>query len=245
MNQKSLSAITNMNENKEKTELVSMNNTSTNSNYYIPYGVSSIYGTVSPIEEETIYSQQKEEKEKMQKSGFDSLQKEIPTTINRTRNVGYFEKISYKQWIEDSGMAIELIENMRMPQRSTELSAGYDFYSAFDFTIPAMGSIVIPTGLRFLFTNPQFFLALYPRSGLGFKHRISLSNTVGIIDADYYYSDNEGHIMVKLFNPNDYDVNIEKGMAYCQGIFQLYGITCDDDIYEKSLRTGGFGSTSK
>lgn len=239
MNQKSLSAITNMNENKEKTELVSMNNTSTNPNYYIPYE------TVSSIEEETIYSQQKEEKEKMQKSGFDSLQKEIPTTINRTRNVGYFEKISYKQWIEDSGMDIELIENMRMPQRSTELSAGYDFYSAFDFTIPAMGSIVIPTGLRFLFTNPQFFLALYPRSGLGFKHRISLSNTVGIIDADYYYSDNEGHIMVKLFNPNDYDVNIEKGMAYCQGIFQLYGITCDDDIYEKSVRTGGFGSTSK
>ena len=238
MNQKSLSAITNMNENKEKTELVSMNNTSTNPNY-IPYV------TASPIGAKTIHSQQKEEIEKMQKSGFDSLQKEIPTTINRTRNVGYFEKISYKQWIKDSGMAIELIENMRMPQRSTELSAGYDFYSAFDFTIPAMGSIVIPTGLRFLFTNPQFFLALYPRSGLGFKHRISLSNTVGIIDADYYYSDNEGHIMVKLFNPNDYDVNIEKGMAYCQGIFQLYGITCDDDIYEKSVRNGGFGSTSK
>lgn len=238
MNQKSLSAITNMNENKEKTELVSMNNTSTNPNY-IPYV------TASPIGAKTIHSQQKEEIEKMQKSGFDSLQKETHTTINRTRNVGYFEKISYKQWIKDSGMAIEFIENMRMPQRSTELSAGYDFYSAFNFTIPAMGSIVIPTGLRFLFTNPQFFLALYPRSGLGFKHRISLSNTVGIIDADYYYSDNEGHIMVKLFNPNDYDVNIEKGMAYCQGIFQLYGITCDDDIYEKSVRTGGFGSTSK
>ena len=51
--------------------------------------------------------------------------------------------------------------------------------------------------------------------------------------------------MVKLFNPNDYDVNIKKGMAYCQGIFQLYGITCDDDIYEKNVRNGGFGSTSK
>ena len=234
MNQKSQSVITNMNENEEKTELVSMNNTSTNPNYYIPYG------TVSSIEEETIYSQQKEEKEKMQKSGFDSLQKEIPTTINRTRNVGYFEKISYKQWIEDSGMDIELIENMRMPQRSTELSAGYDFYSAFDFTIPAMGSIVIPTGLRFLFTNPQFFLALYPRSGLGFKH--GLLCHPGIIDTGY-----RGNLGIKIYKLTDQDYTVKKGDRIAQlVVYKNYPAEVSfGEIIETDRGNSGFGSSGR
>lgn len=159
--------------------------------------------------------------------------------------VAYFQKISFEQWEKDSEMDNVFLEEMKMPQRSTVLSAGYDFFAPYSFTIPSKGSYVVPTGLRVNFFDPNFFLALYPRSGMGFKHRISLSNTVGIIDADYFYSDNEGHIMVKLYNPNHYDIKIEKGDAYCQGIFQMFGLTCDDSDYEKKIRNGGFGSTSK
>lgn len=184
------------------------------------------------------------------KSGLGSLVKATETNEFEksvyTKNpvVAYFEKISFNQWIRDSGLATCFLEEMRMPQRSTEYSAGYDFFSAANFMISANSSFVVPTGIRVKFINPSFFLGLYPRSGLGFKHRISLSNTIGIIDYDYYFSDNEGHVMVKLYNPNDYDIKIQEGDAYCQGIFQLFGITRDDDMYEKKTRNGGFGSTS-
>ncbi len=86
-------------------------------------------------------------------------------------------------------------------------------------------------------------LMLYPRSGLGFKYRLQMNNTVGIIDSDYFYSDNEGHILMKLFNDGREGKTLElkAGMAVAQGIFMEYGITIDDDVEE--VRNGGFGST--
>ena len=88
-------------------------------------------------------------------------------------------------------------------------------------------------------------LKCYPRSGLGFKFRLQLNNTVGIIDSDYFYSDNEGHIFVKLTNASNEGkiVNVNEGVAFMQGIFVEYGITYDDDVEE--TRNGGFGSTTK
>ena len=86
-------------------------------------------------------------------------------------------------------------------------------------------------------------LMLYPRSGLGFKYRLQMNNTVGIIDSDYFYSDNEGHILMKLFNDGREGKTLElkAGMAVAQGIFMGYGITIGDDVEE--VRNGGFGST--
>ena len=91
----------------------------------------------------------------------------------------------------------------------------------------------------------DWVLKLYPRSGLGFKYRLQLNNTVGIIDSDYYYSDNEGHIFAKITNDSNENrtVNINAGEGFMQGIFIQYGITLDDDVTE--LRNGGFGSTTK
>ena len=88
-------------------------------------------------------------------------------------------------------------------------------------------------------------LCLYPRSGLGFKYRLQLNNTVGIIDSDYYYSDNEGHIFAKITNDSNENkvVTIQKGTGFMQGIFVEYGITIDDDT--TIVRNGGFGSTTK
>ena len=89
-----------------------------------------------------------------------------------------------------------------------------------------------------------WFLSLYPRSGLGFKYRLQLNNTVGIVDRDYAYSDNEGHIFIKMTNASNENkiIDIKKGEAFCQGIFMEYGITIDDDT--EGIRNGGFGSTS-
>ena len=88
-------------------------------------------------------------------------------------------------------------------------------------------------------------LKCYPRSGLGFKFRLQLNNTVGIIDSDYYDSDNEGHIFAKLTNDSNEGktVEVRTGDGFMQGIFVEYGITLDDDVTD--VRNGGFGSTTK
>ena len=104
--------------------------------------------------------------------------------------------------------------------------------------------IKIPTGIR-AYIEDGWVLKIYPRSGLGFKYRLQLNNTVGIIDSDYYNSDNEGHIFIKITNDSKEGktVSIKKGEAFAQGIFLEYGITYDDDTEE--IRNGGFGSTTK
>ena len=86
---------------------------------------------------------------------------------------------------------------------------------------------------------------IYPRSGLGFKFRLQLNNTVGVIDSDYFYSDNEGHIFIKITNDSNEGkiVEVKAGQGFAQGIFMQYGIVEDDDTVEE--RNGGFGSTTK
>ena len=93
--------------------------------------------------------------------------------------------------------------------------------------------------------DANWVLKCYPRSGLGFKYRLQLNNTVGIIDSDYYGSDNEGHIFAKLTNDGKEgkEVELKEGTGFMQGIFVEYGITVDDDVEE--VRNGGFGSTTK
>ncbi len=132
-----------------------------------------------------------------------------------------------------------------MPKRATSGSAGYDFYAPGYVTLKTGNSVLIPTGIRAKI-DEGWVLSVYPRSGLGFKHRVQLDNTVGIIDADYYGADNEGHIMIKLScdaHEVGHTVYIEKGDGFAQGIFTQFGITVDDAAGDK--RTGGFGSTDK
>ena len=88
-------------------------------------------------------------------------------------------------------------------------------------------------------------LVITPRSGLGFKYRIGLDNTIGIIDSDYYNSDNEGHIILKVTNNTleNKSLELEKNKGLCQGIFLEFGITTDD--FTTNKRNGGFGSTNK
>ncbi len=93
--------------------------------------------------------------------------------------------------------------------------------------------------------DEDWVFTLYPRSGLGFKYRLQMNNTVGIIDSDYYNSDNEGHIFIKMTNDTNEGktVEVSQGTGFAQGIFLEYGITVDDEA--DGVRNGGLGSTTR
>ena len=166
--------------------------------------------------------------------------------------VAKFEKVSKALFKEallaekkfDEAQIDEIYEAIKLPKRATAGSAGYDFYAPYAFTLNANETIKIPTGIRVQIEN-GYYLGLFPRSSLGFKYRMHLNNTVGIIDSDYYYSDNEGHIFIKITNDNNEgkSVHLKEGDGFAQGIFLPYGITVDDNT--EGVRNGGFGSTSK
>lgn len=166
--------------------------------------------------------------------------------------IAAFEKVNkgqfVKDWLDTFGgdevAAEQAYEGIRLPKRATKGSAGYDFYSPLNFVLHPGETIKIPTGIR-AFMREDYVLMVFPRSGLGFKFRLQLNNTVGIIDSDYYYSDNEGHIFIKLTNDSNEGktLALTEGNGFAQGIFLPFGITEDDDVTE--LRNGGFGSTTK
>lgn len=166
-------------------------------------------------------------------------------------NKAKFYKVSYEQFkhgMTEFNLDEQEIKNiyneLKLPKRATVGSAGYDFYTPVDITLKPGETIKIPSGIR-CEMNPSWVLMLFPRSGLGFKYRLQLNNTVGIIDSDYFYSDNEGHIFIKLTNDSNENkvLEVKKGQGIVQGIFMIYGVTEDDDVTD--LRNGGFGSTTK
>lgn len=167
--------------------------------------------------------------------------------------IAKFHKVSFEQflesWVDTFGeMSQEevqtIYDGIKLPKRATAGSAGYDFYAPKAIHMEPGQSVKVPTGIR-VEMEPNWVLKCYPRSGLGFKYRLQLNNTVGIIDSDYFYSDNEGHIFAKLTNDTNEGkvVDIPEGTGFMQGIFVEYGITVDDDV--TAVRNGGFGSTTK
>lgn len=169
------------------------------------------------------------------------------------KRIAKFHKVSFEQFYSGYQNCFGDIEEkecrriydcLKLPKRATSGSAGYDFYTPIDIIIEPSKTMMIPTGIR-VEMDEAWVLKLYPRSSLGFKYRLQLNNTVGIIDSDYFYSDNEGHIFAKLTNDSkeNKQVVLEKGNGFMQGIFIEYGICVDDETYEK--RNGGFGSTNR
>ena len=168
------------------------------------------------------------------------------------RIAGRFEKVSEEQFVKDWSETFgteteacrEIYRGVRLPVRATSGSAGYDFFSPAAFTLAPGESVKIPTGIRARM-GEEWVLACFPRSGLGFKYRLQLNNTVGIIDSDYYGSSNEGHIFAKLTNDSreGKTLVLSAGDGFMQGIFLPFGLTEDDAATQ--VRDGGFGSTSR
>lgn len=169
------------------------------------------------------------------------------------KKVGQFFKVSAEQYLKDTikyfpsyyreGDIIEVYDNIKLPRRATKGSAGYDFFLPDGLYLMPGESKKIPTGIR-VTMEENYVLQIYPRSSLGFKYRMQIDNTTGIIDSDYFYSKNEGHIWVKITNDSKEgkDLILEAGDAFVQGILMEYGITVDDEV--DIIRNGGIGSTN-
>lgn len=190
----------------------------------------------------------------------------------------YFKKVPFLEFltsmktnfptlgIEDE--IVDIYDKIIIPHRSTSGSAGYDFFAPFGFTLKRGESMVIPTGIACSMPINDVLL-ITPRSGHGFKYRLSICNTIGVIDSDYIGSDNYGHIMIKVcfdgvdkpsfnsFTKNENDeyhitinemlpgkeiFTINTGEAFAQGLIVKYEKTRDDFV--TAIRNGGFGSTN-
>ena len=154
------------------------------------------------------------------------------------RKAAKFEKVSFNTFKECGSR--EIYDSVKLPRRATAKSAGYDFFAPTKLTVAPHETVTVATGVRALMPD-DWCLMIFPRSGLGFKYKLRLNNTVGIIDADYSDSDNEGHIFIRMTNESDKQLVIEQGAAFAQGIFTRYLLTEDDDV--TATRNGGLGST--
>ena len=139
-------------------------------------------------------------------------------------------------------------KDIRLPKRSTKNSAGYDFEAGEDVLIPSthtngyVAPVLVKTGIK-AYMNDDEYLQLANRSSNPIKRGLIMSNSIGVVDQDYYNNpDNEGHIMFQFVNHSESDVIIRKGEKIGQGIFLKY-LKADDEETSSTTRSGGFGST--
>lgn len=155
-----------------------------------------------------------------------------------------FERISFEQFKKDVSDDKTIYDNMILPTRGTKKSAGYDIRSVEEYVLKPGESKAFTTGLK-VDMNEDEVLYLYTRSSMGYKYNVTLANSVGVIDSDFYNNeDNEGHFRVKLINLGDKDFVVHIGDRIAQGVFMKY-LTVDDEEEITSKRKGGIGSTNK
>ncbi len=180
------------------------------------------------------------------------MQAKCYTFFMKNQKIANFEKISLSQFKNDytklfnssvdANLIANVYNNICLPKRATNGSAGYDFYSTVSIELKPSETIKIPTGIRAQM-NEDYVLGIFPRSSLGMKFQMCLTNTVGIVDSDYYHADNEGHIIISIVNRGEKTLVINEGDRFVQGIFFQYGVAEEEEVTEK--RTGGFGSSGK
>ena len=135
--------------------------------------------------------------------------------------------------------------DIQLPIRKTQYSAGYDISAAESVVVLANSVTVISTGLKAYMGNDEY-LGIHIRSGLSIKNNLSLVNGQGIVDTDYYNNaENEGHILIAIYNHSEQNIDINKGTRIAQGIFYKYLLTDTDENDPFTTRMGGFGSTGK
>lgn len=189
------------------------------------------------------------------------------------KDVAIFKKVSKKQFGETyrtiypnfeftTEFMEKMYETVKVPIRKTPGSVGYDFVAPFTFTLYPGSKVWIPTGIRVEMLKEDWWLMVVPKSRTA-KHSIRISNTLGVVDADYYFADNEGHIMVTLEMPDTSairqcngracfgenilnftePVQYKAGDGIAQGIFVEAGFVANEDTTCMHRRTGGYGST--
>lgn len=181
--------------------------------------------------------------------------------------------INIKDIVDDTKRGFEVCSSgvefdFKLPTRGTLHSAGYDFYAPYDVVVPSLwkqvGKYLLHSLLHFSFNSykeairPTMVrtyikaymgndevLYIYNRSSSPIKKGLILSNSVGVVDSDFYNNeDNEGNIGVAFYNFYPFDVTIDKGERICQGVFSKF-LKADNDIVLNNTRSGGYGSTGK
>ena len=168
------------------------------------------------------------------------------------RKVAKFEKVSWGQFQKDyvdtfgEGKTInmddvrKIYDDIKLPCRKTRFSAGHDISIPFNITLPSKEKLMIPTGVRCKI-DTDYVMIIAPRSSLGIKKGLRISNTIPVIDSDYYDADNEGHIFVSVINDGKEPIKFKVGDNIVQALFVPYGIADDNVVIAE--RTGGIGST--
>lgn len=187
------------------------------------------------------------------------------------KDVAIFKKVSKKQFGETMRTMYpnfefttknmdQMYENIKIPTRATKGSVGYDFVTPFPFTLNSGSKVWIPTGIRVEILKEDWSLLIMPKSRTA-KNSIRISNTIGLVDPDYYYADNEGHIVIALEMPDtahNHEVKaifgrvctnfiepviFKAGDGIGQGVFVECGMVMGENISQMKKRTGGYGST--
>lgn len=168
------------------------------------------------------------------------------------KRVAKFEKVSWAQFQKDyidtfgEGKTInmddvkDIYDNIKLPCRKTKFSAGHDISIPFNITLPPKEKLMVPTGIRCKMET-DYVMLIMPRSSLGIKKGLHISNTVPVIDSDYYNANNEGHIFVSVINDGREAIKFKAGDHIIQALFIPYGVTDEEDILIE--RTRGIGST--
>jgi dUTP pyrophosphatase len=170
--------------------------------------------------------------------GFEFVKDEFKKNKKDVPTVEYDKKV-----VLPDGKFFYTCDELKIPERSTAGSAGYDFYLPIDLTLVPGAKTIIYSDVKAYMLEDEY-LVLHLRSSVGIKHGLLLSNITGIIDASYYGNpDNDGNIGIALFNPTGRTVTMRKGERVAQGIFMKY-LTADGETTTK-IRAGGMGSTGK
>lgn len=134
--------------------------------------------------------------------------------------------------------------NIKLPVRSDDGSAGYDFYSPQTVKISPGEKVTIWTDVK-SYMGKDEVLKIYPRSSMGIKFGVNLANTTGIIDSSYYENlDNDGNIGICIINNSEEIYLVSEGDRIGQGIFQKFLVADNDDVLNEE-RLSGIGHSGR
>ncbi len=168
-----------------------------------------------------------------------------------TERIAQFEKVSMKQFMDDwictfgnrpDHIITEIYSGIRLPERKTRHSAGHDFHVPYGMSLRPGETAKIPTGIRCRM-DYGYVMLIFPRSSLGIRKQMFITNTVPVIDADYVDAENEGHIFICIKNCGGSVLELKPGEAFAQSVFVPYGVADNKEV--TAGRTGGIGSTTE
>lgn len=137
----------------------------------------------------------------------------------------------------------EVLASLKLPQRQTAGSAGFDFYLPSGVIFPPKRTTIVPTGVC-CNLDPQTVLLVVIRSSAAIKRGLQLVNAIGVIDSDYYGNpDNGGDIILAIHNSSNEAVAYPAGDRIAQGIVVPCSIGADTFPLPAIERLGGIGST--